>query len=195
MSIQDYYTRSDNRLFKGLGIRFKEQEDFTLNDYYQTPEHVKISVIQRNRGGVFVSENTIYEYNDNKTLFLGNVGKNTYRSNSNGGFWDVKVMFSSSTAQDNPVALERISCWLGTDDNKAYIKRSDDYYYGGLEFKPVYGRNTDGTVDTATTLRSASLHVSGSISMDNFILTSPNGSKYRFTVTDDGYLSITGSAL
>ena len=72
-------------------------------------------------------------------------------------------MFSSSAEQDNPVALERISCWLGTDDTKAYIKRSDDYYYGGLEFKPVYGRNIDGTVDTSNVIREASLTVSGSI--------------------------------
>ena len=51
-------------------------------------------------------------------------------------------MFSSSAEKDNPVALERISCWLGTDDTKAYIKRSDDYYYGGLEFKPVTGETS-----------------------------------------------------
>ena len=163
MSIQDYYRRSDNLLFKGLGVRFKEQEDKNIDNYYQTPEHVKISVIQRNRSGAFVEENTIYEYNDNKTLFLGDVGKTAYTSTTNGGFWDVKVMFSSSAEQDNPVALERISCWLGTDDTKAYIKRSDDYYYGGLEFKPVYGRNIDGTVDTSNVIREASLTVSGSI--------------------------------
>ena len=191
----DYYVKSDNRFFKGLGVKFKEQESKNLEDFYQTPEYVKISAIQNNRSGTNPTEYTIYEYNDNKTLFLGGVGKNIYESTSNGGFWDVKIIFSSSANQDNPVALERISCWLGGDDNKAYIKRSDDYYYGGLEFKPVYGRNENGTVDTATTIRSASLHVSGSISMDDFVLTSPNGTRYRFTTTDDGHLSITGSAI
>ena len=179
-----YYTRSDNRLFKGLGVRFKEQEDKNLDDFYQTPEHVKISVIQKSRAGSNPIENVIYEYNDNKTLFLGDVGKNTYRSTTNGGFWDVKIMFSSSADQDNPVALERISCWLGGDDNKAYIKRSDDYYYGGLEFKPVYGRNTDGTVDTSNVIREASLTVSGSITSQKKMIAS--GSSYLVPAVAQG---------
>jgi len=73
---------------------------------------------------------------------------------------------------------------MGSDDSKTYIKRSDDYYYGGLEFKPVFGRNSDGTLNENNTLRSASLFVSGSITSQKKMIAS--GSSYLVSALAQG---------
>tara|TARA_Y100000114_G_scaffold42208_1_gene37572 strand:- start:1295 stop:2065 length:771 start_codon:yes stop_codon:yes gene_type:complete len=58
-----------------------------------------------------------------------------------------------------------------------------------------------GNVGIGTRTPSERLEVSGNISASGFIqsdslvLTSPNGTKYRFTTNNDGHLSLTGSAI
>jgi hypothetical protein len=155
-------TTSDLRFFKGVGVQFRRQDTFTsesVSDFFQTPEYVQISLF---RGGIEVAD--FKKVDDNTSLYVGTQGPVVTTKDNE--FSKLRITFSSSLAQDFPVSLERVSLLLGSDDSKAFIKRTDDYYYGGLDFKPVYGRNSDGTLDTSNVLRSASLNVSGTISMN-----------------------------
>ena len=177
----------DNQYFKGAGIKFRHPDSYgthsadyvPITDYPYVPEHVKIEVF---RGTEEDAE--IVRIDSNKELFVGYFGPQATTTDVLVGYTKLRFTLSSSVANDCPVLVERISMMMGSDDSKTYIKRSDDYYYGGLEFKPVFGRNSDGTLNENNTLRSASLFVSGSITSQKKMIAS--GSSYLVSALAQG---------